>query len=157
MKDIDEVYRKSGFCRWVDDVRDFNEQKLPFLELADTPTLPSWEDRVYLLASLESEQSELSRAFATSDIVEMVDALLDSIYVQVGILIKCGIPIEACWDEVQRSNMAKNPAAPGTMGRKTLPGLGGGPDRTSMKPDGWVPPRIAEILAWVAENKIKVR
>ena len=135
---------------WVLDVRVFNEQKLPFLELSKKPCLPSKDDQVYLIASLQSEQAEFSKALAENDLPEMVDAILDSIYVQLGILIKCGIPIEPCWDEVQRSNMDKHPAAPGTMGRKTLPGEGGGITKTSMKPDGWVGPRIKEILAEIS-------
>ncbi len=136
----------------VDDVRLFNREKLPFLTIPAVPTMPSKEDQVYLLASLLSEVAELGKAFATNDMVEMVDGLLDSIYVQLGILYKCGIPIEACWEEIQRSNMAKYPAVPGTMGRRTAPGQGGGPNKDSMKPDGWVGPRIKEILDHVTQR-----
>ena len=65
--------------------------------------------------------------------VEVADALADIDYVVQGAALTFGIPHDAVFDEVHRSNMAKV----------------GGPvraDGEKLKRDGWAPPDIAGVL-----------
>ena len=65
--------------------------------------------------------------------VEVADALADIDYVVQGAALTFGIPHDAVFDEVHRSNMAKV----------------GGPvraDGKKLKPEGWTPPDIAGVL-----------
>lgn len=64
---------------------------------------------------------------------EVVDGLCDVLCVVYGTAAECGVDLEPFWDEVHRTNMAKQ----------------GGPVRADgkrLKPEGWKPPRIAELL-----------
>ncbi len=66
-------------------------------------------------------------------LVEAIDGLCDSNYVNFGTAVVLGVDLQPFYDEVHRSNMAKE----------------GGPMRADgkvLKPEGWQPPRIAEIL-----------
>ena len=65
--------------------------------------------------------------------VEVADALADIDYVVQGAALTFGIPHDAVFDEVHRSNLAK----------------AGGPvraDGKKLKPEGWTPPDIAGVL-----------
>lgn len=66
------------------------------------------------------------------DLVALADACIDQLYTTEGILVACGIESAPLWNEVQRSNMAKD----------------GGPvvDGKLRKPAGWTPPDIAGEL-----------
>lgn len=73
------------------------------------------------------------RDFHAVDTVEVADALADIDYVTQGAALTFGIPQDAVFDEVHRSNMAKV----------------GGPvreDGKKLKPEGWTPPDIAGVL-----------
>lgn len=132
---------------WVTEVAQFHREKLSAVQkLASGPTLRPAEEVVYMMASLQSELAELSEGFATKDLVEVADGIVDSIYVLIGIGLAVGLPLEAIFIDVHRSNMDKLPAAPGTMGRKARTADG---TLISMKPEGWVGPRIEEILRTV--------
>lgn len=69
----------------------------------------------------------------TLDIAKIADGICDSIVVLIGTALAYGIPIQECWDEVHRTNMAKI----------------GGPvreDGKRLKPEGWTPPNLEEII-----------
>lgn len=68
-----------------------------------------------------------------ADLPETADAIADLIYVLIGTAHEFGIPLQPVWDEVQRSNMAKEGGATRVDGKV-------------MKPPGWVAPDIAGIL-----------
>ena len=53
------------------------------------------------------EYNELLDAFREKDIVEVIDALTDILYVTYGAGHAFGIDLDKCFDEVQRSNMSK--------------------------------------------------
>lgn len=114
------------------DVGRFNE-KFGVKERS-APGFPS-EAEVQLRVELVAEEiEELSQAITNGDIVETADAIVDSIYVLIGMARVFGIDIRPIWQEVHRSNMKKD----------------GGPTRQDgkiLKPEGWEPPRIAEALA----------
>lgn len=68
------------------------------------------------------------------NIVEVADGIADLIYVALGAAVSFGINVAPIFDEVHRTNMAKDGGA--TRG-----------DGKILKPEGWEPPRILGILA----------
>ena len=90
------------------------------------------------------ELAETLEAHAEGDLVEEIDGRLDLIYFLAGDLDFMNVPhavSEAAWAEVHRANMAKTPQRLGA-------------DRASkiIKPDGWEPPRLAELLGLKEER-----
>lgn len=71
--------------------------------------------------------------FKKGDMPEIADGIVDSIYVLLGTAIEYGIDIEPIWGAVQKANMAK---------------VGGGirEDGKRLKPEGWEPPPIADLI-----------
>ncbi len=97
----------------------------------DKPTVVN-PDRSFFRAKLMKEElGETIEAMAIGDMVEIADGLADQLYVILGTAVEYGIDLEPVFREVHRTNMLKT-ANPG-----------GG---KAMKPDGWEPPRIADIL-----------
>jgi len=87
----------------------------------------------------ESQNEELQIKL----LVELADALADSIYVIVGTAISFGIPINKVFAEVHRSNMTKSML----KDSKSIKGK-------TLKGDKFEPPKIREILeeaAWKSE------
>ena len=117
-----------------------------FHEATDTPVLsvPQFphHDRLRLRHDLVAEEvDECLTALEDKDMVEVADGIIDSIYVLVGMGLELGLPLEALWNEVQRSNMAKAVEQPdGTF--KVIKRA----DRKVLKPEGWTPPDIAGVL-----------
>lgn len=103
------------------------------LAAPEQPTLEQFpaELRVRLI---EEEAAEFAQAAEARDVVAMIDALCDLLYVTYGAAVTLGVDLEPFFAEVHRSNMAKQ----------------GGPvrvDGKQLKPPDWQPPRLAEILA----------
>ena len=84
-------------------------------------------------ALIEEEAREFRAAVDASDPVEIVDALCDLLYVVYGAACELGVDLEPFFREVHRTNMEKR------HGYRRA-------DGKWMKPDGWQPPRIAEML-----------
>jgi len=105
--------------------------------IRDTPANPS--DDVFALCRtlIKEEVGETLDAMGSGDIVEVADGIADSIYVLVYTAHCYGIPINEVWAEVQRTNMAKFPG--GVVTRRPS-------DGKIMKPEGWEPPDIKDIL-----------
>ena len=76
-------------------------------EVKDKPELP--EDKIVNLRIelIAEELEELWDACEQKDIVEIADALTDILYVTYGAGHAFGIDLDACFNEVQRSNMSK--------------------------------------------------
>ncbi len=70
------------------------------------------------------------------DLNEIADGLVDLVYVAKGTAVMYGLPWRALWDDVQRANLAK---VPKVTHRGTNHDVG--------KPEGWVGPQTAEVLA----------
>ena len=101
------------------------------------PATPA-PDRVRLRLNIMSEEwTELLDSIGQDDHVGIADACADLIVTVLGTAAEYGIPFDDVWTEVHRSNMAK---AGGPVR----------PDGKRLKPEGWQPPRIAELLAKVA-------
>ncbi len=117
-----------------------------FHEVTDTPVFvvpefPS-DERIELRVKLVDEEvGETLSAVAARDMIEVADGIIDSIYVLVGKGLELGLPLEALWNEVHRSNMAKATEQPdGTF--KVVRRA----DGKVLKPEGWTPPDIAGVL-----------
>lgn len=120
-----------------DDVRKFMEIGHPE-KLSSTPRTPPPEvDKLCYNLIKEEIHEELADAWIKGDIVEIADAITDSIWVLICMAQCYGIPIEKVWEEVTRSNMAKFPG--GAVIRRPE-------DGKIMKPPDWKPPDIKRIL-----------
>ena len=89
------------------------------------------EERISFLLE---EVSELTTASDAQDLAGIADALVDIVYVAKGTAVMLGLPWAQLWNEVHRANMEKEGGAT-TRHRKDL-----------VKPPGWRPPDLTEIL-----------
>lgn len=83
---------------------------------------------------IQEEAEEFAEAVRDGDVVEMVDALCDLLYVTYGAAVSLGVDLQPFFEEVHASNMAK------VDGYRRE-------DGKWMKPAGWQPPDIAGLLA----------
>lgn len=77
----------------------------------------------------ELVQEEYEEFRSTRRTIRRADAICDLIYVLIGTAISMGIDIRPMWDEVHRSNMAKEGGAIREDGK-------------ILKPEGWEPPDL---------------
>ncbi len=90
------------------------------------------------------ETTEQDDCQATEDLVGVIDALVDKIYVDLGTLHFMGVDFNSHWREVQRANMDK---VKGDMGKARTAGLGDvGATCEIAKPPGWVGPDHGRVL-----------
>ena len=77
--------------------------------MPDKPTadIPAWV-QMLRIAMLNEEVRELAEAVEQADIVKIADAIADIAYVAVGTAVTYGIPFDAVFAEVHRSNMTKH-------------------------------------------------
>lgn len=80
------------------------------------------------------EASEAVAGILAGDLVKTIDVLCDVLYVVFGAADAFGIDIEPFFNEVHRTNMLKSTGPVREDGKR-------------LKPEGWQPPRIAEMLA----------
>ncbi len=76
-------------------------------EVKREPELPDDETSKLRLELIAEELGELEEAIANKDFVEIADALTDILYVTYGAGHAFGLDLDACFREVQRSNMSK--------------------------------------------------
>lgn len=76
-------------------------------EVKSTPEFPDLDTVALRYDLIKEELEELYEAMGEKDIVEVADALTDILYVTYGAGHAFGIDLDACFDEVQRSNMSK--------------------------------------------------
>lgn len=76
-------------------------------EVKNIPELPSDEIQQLRVALIEEELTELKEGITKGDLTEIADAITDILYVTYGAAHAFGIPIDDCFEEVQRSNMSK--------------------------------------------------
>ena len=113
-------------------------------QVANVPTLADVDMESLRMRLIEEEMDELSDALIDDNIVEVADALTDILYVVYGMADIYGIPIDACFREVHRSNMAKLDENGKPIKRA---------DGKFMKPPGWATPDIAGVLGIKKETK----
>ena len=117
--DIHDMYSGYGFP----------VQYLP--QLIDKRTL---EERA---AHLQEELVELMAAIQDGNLADAADALVDLVVIAKGTAVMLGLPWAELWKEVHRAISSKvvgvNPKRPDHP-------------HDLIKPDGWIPPRIQEVL-----------
>lgn len=125
----------------VDDIFQFNAEilgvKQTGIRLLTTP------ETEYLHKCLIEEADELKEALIEGDVINQVDACIDSVYFAIGGLYRMGLTptqVRDCIFAVHLANMEKKK---GVNARRDY-GV-----EDAVKPEAWVPPeeRIAEILS----------
>lgn len=114
------------------DVKAMHEKfGVPVGDVHERPTVRRGDFRAALI---EEEAQETIAALRKGDLVEAIDGMCDLLCVVYGTAVECGVDLAPFWEEVHRSNMAKENPVPGTPGKL-------------LKPPGWTPPQLASILA----------
>ena len=85
---------------------------------------------------IKEEFEELLEAWQNNDLVEVADACADLKWVIEGLEHSLGIPQQAVWNEVARSNMSK--IVDGKLIKRE--------DGKVLKPDTFIPPNIKNVL-----------
>jgi len=98
-----------------------------------TPQMPDQTTQLLRRSLIFEEASELIIALQGLDLEEIADGIADVMYVILGTAVSYGIDMQPIWNEVQRTNMLKE----GGQMRQ---------DGKIMKPEGWQPPQIKELL-----------
>jgi len=125
---------------WYEDIVEFHKEVMRdnFKTTPQIPPLKFWELRHKLV---KEEMMETLDAILNNDLVEIADGICDSIVVLLGTAVTYGMDIRPIWDEVHRTNMAKKDGILREDGKR-------------LKPEGWQPPRIKELLE---EQKLETR
>lgn len=76
-------------------------------EIEESPKFPNDKVLKLRIDLIKEELYELEEAIKNKDLIEVADALTDILYVTYGAGHAFGINLDACFDEVQRSNMSK--------------------------------------------------
>ncbi|MFA5377442.1 MAG: nucleoside triphosphate pyrophosphohydrolase family protein [Dehalococcoidia bacterium] len=97
------------------------------------------------LKHLSEELSELRRGVAIGDDAEVIDALVDLVYVALGTAHLCGFPFMKVWDAVHAANMKKIRATRACDSKR-------GSTFDVVKPKGWKKPDVAKILRRARDN-----
>jgi predicted HAD superfamily Cof-like phosphohydrolase len=104
-----------------------------------SPIVPDYDRKQLRINLIEEEvNKELIPAMLADNLLEIADAMADSIYVIVGAALEYGIPLDKVWEAVQRANMNKVDPVTGKVRRRE--------DGKILKPDGWQAPDIEKIL-----------
>ena len=106
-------------------------------QVVETPQMPDEFTTSLRLHLIHEEVHELVEGIRNRDIVEIADALTDILYVVYGAGHAFGIPLDKCFDEVQRSNMTK--VMPNGKVLKNAEGK-------VMKPDTYEEPNLEKVL-----------
>tara|TARA_B100000073_G_scaffold250468_1_gene210726 strand:+ start:1598 stop:1975 length:378 start_codon:yes stop_codon:yes gene_type:complete len=123
-------------------MEDFQRDVERFMLAADQPVsrVPevtgSDQEELYLNL-IKEEYEELVTAMSEKDIVESADAIADLVWVVIGLASTIGIPFDAVWKEVKRSNDSKT--VNGTLVKNPETGK-------VMKPDTFSEPDLLPIL-----------
>lgn len=128
-----ELRSKALTGDWVDDVGAFQANE--GITCPDVPGLPSDDLIEFRNALLFEEVDELLESLAADDVVGVADAIVDAIYILIGTARLMGLPLREIWAEVHRTNMTKFVHGAKFDQRGKV-----------RKPDGWLPPRIEEVL-----------
>lgn len=103
----------------------------------DTPGIPSDDVKILRNRLIFEEVHELLLAIAQDDLIEIADAIADSLYVIIGTAVAYGIDCQRVFDEVHRSNLTKV-WSDGTVHRDEFGKV--------IKPPGFQKPDIASAL-----------
>lgn len=105
------------------------------------PALQEWIDNTVFAPGVNNTVPIPLRRPAPEDAVTIVDGVMDTIVVLLGLVRSMGLPAEALWDVVAKKNLEKI----GEDGKVTRRA-----DGKILKPEGWTPPE-PELLAIIEE------
>lgn len=108
------------------------------IPVAEQPTMLTTERAELRCRLIEEETREFREATENGDWLEMVDALVDLLYVTYGAAVEMGVDLIPFFDEVHGANLRK------------VPGEGGG---KSVKPEEWMGPDLAHVHRRVYGNR----
>lgn len=117
---------------WFKDISDFHKEVMQD-DLLPIPHIPSKKYQTLRKNLIREEIDETLEAIKNGDLVKLADGICDSIVVLLGTAVTYGIDIRPLWEEVHRSNMEKKHGLLREDGKR-------------LKPIGWKPPRIKEII-----------
>lgn len=106
------------------------------LHVATYPNLAPDESMRLHHKLITEEVGELYAAIQERDPVEVLDALGDILYLVYGAALDCGYDLDAAVERIHESNMAKL-----VDGRVLYR-----PDGKVLKPDGWQPPNLTDLV-----------
>ena len=135
-----DPWRYAAHADWFLDIVDFHRKfGQPIGALPEFPkdgALVELRERL-----VREEYQELIQALAARNFPEVIDAIIDLIYVLNGMAVTFGCDIRLMWAVVHQANMAKE---------------GGGmrDDGKVMKPPGWVAPDIEGMIERQHENRV---
>jgi predicted HAD superfamily Cof-like phosphohydrolase len=101
------------------------------------PQYPGFERAALRVELIREEFEEFKVASLAGDVIEAADALGDLLYVIYGASLEWGIPLDAVFDEVHRSNMTKV-WPDGTVHRRE--------DGKILKPEAYSPVDLRRVL-----------
>ncbi len=130
-----EARKAAEWVPMIELVREFH--RVFGVPVATVPTIPSQKVIDLRIDLIDEEFTELKKAFAAGDIVEVADALMDLHYVISGASLTCGLPENELFVEVHRSNMSKA-NEDGTVIRR--------PDGKILKSARYSPPNLKHII-----------
>ena len=87
---------------------------------------------------LMEELAEYTQAITKKDAAGALDALVDIVYIALGTAWLFNLPFEKAWNEVQKANMKKIRTKSKSKKRGTSVDV--------VKPKGWTPPDIEQII-----------
>ena len=117
---------------WCQDLVDFYREVM-LDSVPPKPTLADSHHKELGKTLISEETRELFDAMDADDMAEIADGIVDSIWVLLALATVYGIDINPLWDEVYEANMRKKGGELRGDGKR-------------LKPDGWIPPRIEELL-----------
>lgn len=118
----------------TEDVRSF--YKKFDIVTSDVPVMLTKRKLQERIECMQEELDEFKKAVAEQDFPEQADALIDLVYFAKGTAAMMGLPWAPLWNDVQRANIGK------------VRGVGKrGHVIDMVKPDGWIKPDGAAILA----------
>jgi phosphoribosyl-ATP pyrophosphohydrolase len=82
------------------------------LGYSEEPTLISEEAFNFRLKLIEEEVQELIQAYKEENLTEVTDALVDLVYVVIGLAVRMGLPFNAAWQVVHNTNLFKKIKGP---------------------------------------------
>ena len=124
------VPKHSDFCQ---DIHDFH-QKFGLMS-PDGPTSLDPELRAFRIKFMQEELDEYVNSTTLED---QFDALIDLVYVALGTAYLHGFPFPEGWARVQAANMTKVRGTKATSKR--------GSDFDVVKPPGWTPPVLTDLV-----------
>lgn len=110
------------------------------LEYNGEPRVLDDELADYRAAFMREEWQEYIDGRVVDDLEEMLDALVDLVYVALGTAYLHGFDFNQAWERVHAANMAKVRATAAEQSKR-------GTAYDVVKPEGWVPPDLSDLVS----------